>query len=104
MAHDPPKAAASGTSTPARRHILGLHPRIKGRKRHIVVDTIGLLVGLVVHAADIQDRDSAPAVLETILQRRPWLRHVFADGGYAGPKLKGALQRIGSFSVEIVKR
>lgn len=78
--------------------------RIKGRKRHIVVDTVGLLVGLVVHAADIQDRDGAPAVLKTILGRWPWLRHVFADGGYAGPKLKGALHRIGSFSVEIVKR
>ena len=43
--------------------------KIKGRKRHIVVDTLGLLVGLVVHAADIQDRDGAPDVLKTILKR-----------------------------------
>ncbi|WP_246728172.1 IS5 family transposase [Rhizobium leguminosarum] len=63
--------------------------KIKGRKRHIVVDTLGLMVGLVVHSADIQDRDGAPAVLKTILKRWPWLRHIFADGGYAGPKLKG---------------
>ena len=78
--------------------------KINGRKRHIVVDTIGLMVGLVVHAADIQDRDGAPAALKTILERWPWLRHVFADGGYAGPKLKGALQKIGTFTLEIVKR
>jgi len=78
--------------------------KVKGRKRHIVVDTLGLLVGVVVHAADIQDRDGAPAVLKSILKRWPWLRHVFADGGYAGPKLGGALQKIGKFTMEIVKR
>ena len=38
--------------------------KVKGRKRHIVVDTLGLLVGVVVHAADIQDRDGAPVVLK----------------------------------------
>lgn len=78
--------------------------KIKGRKRHIVVDTLGLLVGVVVHAADIQDRDGAPAVLKSILTRWPWLRHIFADGGYAGPKLRGALRRVGKFTLEIVKR
>lgn len=78
--------------------------KIMGRKRHIVVDTLGMMVGLVVHAADIQDRDGAPAVLKSILTRWPWLRHVFADGGYAGPKLRGALQKIGSFTMQIIKR
>jgi transposase len=78
--------------------------KVKGRKRHIIVDTTGLIVGLVVHAADIQDRDGAPAILESILKRWPWLRHVFADGGYAGPKLKGAMQKVGKFTLEIIKR
>jgi len=78
--------------------------KVMGRKRHIVVDTLGLLVGLVIHAADIQDRDGAPAVLKAILKRWPWLRHIFADGGYAGPKLKGALQKVGKFTLEIIKR
>jgi transposase len=78
--------------------------KIKGRKRHIVVDTLGLLVGVVVHAADIQDRDGAPTVLKSILTRWPWLRHIFADGGYAGPKLRGALRKVGKFTLEIVKR
>ncbi len=67
--------------------------KVKGRKRHIVTDTLGLMVGSVVHAADIQDRDGAPAVLKTILKRWPWLRHIFADGGYQGPKLVGPLHR-----------
>lgn len=78
--------------------------KVKGRKRHIVTDTLGLIVGLVVHGADVQDRDGAPSVLASIRKAFPWLRHVFADGGYAGPKLEGALERIGEWTLEIVKR
>lgn len=78
--------------------------KINGRKRHIVVDTLGLMVGLVIHSAGIQDRDGAPDVLKTILKRWPWLRHIFADGGYAGPKLKGRLEKVGKFTLEIVKQ
>ena len=78
--------------------------KIKGRKRHIVTDTLGLMVGLVVHGADVQDRDGAPEVLKSIRARWPWLRHVFADGGYAGPKLKAAMHRFGDWTIEIIKR
>jgi transposase len=78
--------------------------KVMGRKRHIVTDTLGLMVGIVVHAADIQDRDGAPAALKSTHKRWPWLRHVFADGGYAGPKLRRALQKIGKFTLEIIKR
>ena len=78
--------------------------KINGRKRHTVVDTTGMLFGLVVHATDVQDRDGAPAVLKSIRHTCPWLRHLFADGGYAGPKLRGALDRIGKWTLEIVKR
>ena len=42
--------------------------------------------------------------LRTILKRWPWLRHIFADGGYAGPKLKDRLEKVGKFTLEIVKR
>lgn len=77
---------------------------INGRKRHAVVDTIGLLFGVVVHAADVQDRDGAPVVLASIRRSCPWLRRIFADGGYAGPKLRGALDRIGEWTIRIVKR
>jgi len=78
--------------------------KIKGRKRHIVTDTLGLLVGLVVHGADIQDRDGAPEVLNAIRHRLPWLTHIFADGGYAGPKLRRALDKIGAWTIQIVRR
>ena len=78
--------------------------KIKGRKRHIVTDTEGNLVGLVVHEANIQDRDGAPCVLAAIRSRYPWLRHIFADGGYAGEKLRHALKRIGEWTIEIIKR
>jgi transposase len=78
--------------------------KIKGRKRHIVTDTAGNLVGLVVHPADIQDRDGAPAVLAQIRYIYPWLRYVFADGGYAGDKLKGKLAGKGGWTLEIIKR
>ena len=78
--------------------------KIKSRKRHIVTDTEGNLVGLRVHAADIQDRDGAVDVLTSIRALCPWLRHVFADGGYAGDKLRGELVEMGNWSIEIIKR
>ena len=78
--------------------------KIKGRKRHILTDTEGNLVGLQVHAADIQDRDGAVAVIESIRDLYPWLRHLFADGAYAGDKLAAALAPLGQWTIEIIKR
>ncbi len=78
--------------------------KINGRKRHIITDSQGLLVGAVIHAANIQDRDGAPDVLRSIRSSFPWLRHVFADGGYAGAKLKAALAKIGRWTIQVVKR
>lgn len=78
--------------------------KIKGRKRHILTDTCGFLVFILVHAADIQDRDGAVDVLKAIRHRFPWLRHIFADGGYSGNKLKVALADMGSWTIEIIKR
>jgi len=78
--------------------------KVKGRKRHIVTDTEGYLVGLQVHAADIQDRDGAVGVLASLRFLYPWLRHVFADGGYAGDKLRKALAQFGKWTMEIIRR
>jgi transposase len=78
--------------------------KIKGRKRHILTDTNGLLVAAAVHAADVQDRDGAVPLLASIRKPFPWLRHVFADGGYAGTKLQTALAALGTWTLEIVKR
>ena len=77
-------------------------PRL--RKRHIVTDTCGLLVGAEVHPADVQDRDGAVLVIEAIHQLFPWLRHLFADSVYNGPKLREALAKFGDWTIEIVKR
>jgi putative transposase len=52
--------------------------KVKGRKRHIVTDTTGLMVGAAVHPADVQDRDGAPLVVEAIRDLSPWLRYLFA--------------------------
>jgi transposase len=78
--------------------------KLKGRKRHIVTDTTGLLVGAEIHAADVQDRDGAVLVIEAIHDLFPWLRHLFADGAYAGEKLRHALAKLGQWTIEIVKR
>ena len=76
--------------------------KVMGRKRHIVVDTGGRLLGAVAHAADIQDRDGAPALLAELGAWFPEVGHIFADGAYAGPKLAGALNGIGDWALEIV--
>jgi putative transposase len=78
--------------------------KVKGRKRHIVTDTLGLMLFAVIHSAGVQDRDGAPEVLKAIRHRFPWLRHVFADGGYGGPKLGQALKRHGDWTIEVIKR
>ncbi len=78
--------------------------KINGRRRHIVTDTEGHLVGVHVHPADIQDRDGAPDLLASIRSLYPWLRHIFADGGYAGDKLRDAMATLGQWTFEIIKR
>ncbi len=78
--------------------------KVKGRKRHIITDTDGNLVGLQVHKADIQDRDGAVEVIASIRKLYPWLRHVFADGAYAGEKLQASLVQFGTWTIEIIKR
>jgi transposase len=62
------------------------------------------MVGLVVHGADVQDRDGAPTRAALRRRRYPWLRHVFADGDYGSEKLRSRLSTIGSSTVQVVKR
>lgn len=78
--------------------------KVKGRKRHILVDVEGHLLGARIQTADTQDRDGAPEVLTGVKSLYPWLRHVFADGGYAGDKLRDALAKLGNWTIEIIKR
>jgi putative transposase len=77
--------------------------RICGRKRHMVVDVLGLLLVIMVHAAGIQAREGAKQVLTALVTRFPGLRLIWADGGYAGKLVTWAatvLQR----TLVIVKR
>ena len=67
------------------------------------MDTLGLVWGLVVHAADIQDRDGAKLVLEGVQGRFSRLKLIWADGGYAG-QLIGWVAQICGWMLEIVKR
>lgn len=76
---------------------------MKGRKRHIVVDTQGLLLAVVVHPANIQDRDGAKLVLQRLLGRFPRLERIWADGAYAGKLVEWA-RRNGSWKLELVRR
>src|SRR5207253_4832048 len=79
--------------------------KIKGKKRHILVDTEGLMLHAIVHAADIQDRDGGAMLLATLFGMFPFLLKLYADAGYQGPKFQKALKRVLSQAeVEIVKR
>ncbi|WP_374900892.1 IS5 family transposase, partial [Brucella endophytica] len=78
---------------------------IKGKKRHILVDTQGFLMHALVHAADIQDREGGVVVMATLFGRYPFLLKLYADGGYQGPQFQKSLKKaIAQVNVEIVKR
>ncbi|HEY0219366.1 MAG TPA: IS5 family transposase [Afipia sp.] len=78
--------------------------RVKGRKRHIVTDTHGLLLAVHVHPANVQDCHGAVALLEQLRRRFPKLRHVFADRIYRGKQLLTAIAHCGPWTIEIVER
>ncbi len=76
---------------------------MSGRKRHLVVDTLGLILAVVVHAANIQDRQGAMLVLELLKDKFPRLRTIWADGGYAGQLVEWTARMCG-WVLAIVKR
>lgn len=77
--------------------------KVKGRKRHIVVDTMGLLLLVIVHRASIQDRDGAKLVLAALKGRFRRLTLIWADSAYAG-QLIPWVQRHVRCVLEIIKR
>lgn len=78
--------------------------RVKGRKRHIVTDTEGLLLETLVHPANVQDVHGAVPLLRSLRRRFPKLRHIFADRVYRGQQLLNALEDCGPWTIEIVQR
>lgn len=78
--------------------------KIKGRKIHSLVDTLGLPLRLVVHSAGIQDRDGAARIFDKIRARFPWLECVFADTGYNAQQTYEAAAANHPLRLEIVRR
>ncbi len=79
--------------------------QVVGRKRHIAVAGAGSPIVVDVHAASVQDRDGAPAVLRALLEVAVDVEKLFADRGYAGPKLQDAWHTLGvSELIEIVPK
>ena len=76
---------------------------MKGRKRHILVDTLGLIHGLKVHTGDIQDRDGAKLVLKPMIGKLSRFERLWGDGGYAG-QLVGWVREQTGWELDIVKR
>ncbi|MEO7677346.1 MAG: IS5 family transposase [Verrucomicrobiota bacterium] len=79
--------------------------RIKGRKRHLLVDTLGLVLGVAVTAASVTERAGAQVVLGRVLTWFTWLRILWVDGGYTGdPFANWVKARRPKLVVEVVKR
>jgi putative transposase len=77
--------------------------RMKGRKRHVAVDTDGRLLMVNLTEADVQDAAGAEAIVKAIRRRWPWLRHLFADGAYDRGKLMSAAA-YRDFTLEVVRK
>ena len=58
--------------------------KVKGRKEHVVVDTLGLPMAIAVHEANLHDSKGAPKVIERLEHKFPRLTKILADGGYRG--------------------
>ena len=79
--------------------------KIKGKKRHVLVDTLGLLLHAIVHPASIQDRDGGILLLATMFGLHPFLKKLFADAAYQGARFQDKLASVSpNIETEIVKR
>lgn len=77
--------------------------KVKGRKRHIITDTLGLLLAVFIHTADVQDRDGALPLIDDAVEKYPSIKKVYADSAYAGRYAKDVKHRHG-VDVEVVRR
>jgi transposase len=92
------------TEEPAHPSGYDAHKNVKGRKRHLLVDTLGLLLSVHVSPADVQDRGGAPGLLSGPKQLLPRLEKIWADGAYTGEKLATWCREQGGWELEIIKR
>ena len=77
---------------------------VTGRKRHILDDTLGLLLNDVVHRASVQYRDGTRRLLRDAARRFPSIIMIFAAAGYQGPQMAKVVADTGNWQIEIVKR
>jgi len=77
--------------------------KVNGIKRHLLVDTLGLVLAVMVLIANIQDRDGARTLLAKVKGKLPRLKKIWADGGYAGT-LVDWVKSVCGWVLEIVKR
>lgn len=77
---------------------------MKGRKRHLLVDTLGLVLNVVVSEANLSERDLAPWLLQSVQSHLPHLKHVWADAGYRGERFLDEFQLHTGVRLEVVKR
>ena len=80
------------------------HKNVKGRKRHLLVDTLGLPLSVYVTSADVQDRVGARCLLAELKPFAPHLKKIWADGAYTGEKLADWCKEQGGWELEIVER
>ena len=77
--------------------------KVKGRKRHLVVNVLGLMLAVLVHPANIQDRDGAAPVVDSAVAKYPSIRKLYVDAGYGG-QCADSLRTNYKLDVEVVRR
>lgn len=78
--------------------------KVKGRKRHLAVDTLGLPIKCQITPADVQDRDALPDLLAAVSRKSPWVKLAFADSGYAGDETARAAFEASRIRISVVRR
>ena len=80
------------------------HKNVKGRKRHLLVDTLGLPLSIYVTSADVQNRVGARLLLAGLGPLVPRLKKIWADGAYSGKELAKWCEGQGGWELEVVER
>jgi transposase len=78
--------------------------KVKGRKRHIAVDTLGLPIKCQVTTADAQDRDALAPLLKAVSAKSPRVKLAFVDGGHAGDETQRVAYEVSRIRLTVVKR
>src|SRR5271167_612944 len=78
--------------------------KVKGRKRHLAVDTLGLPIECQITMASVQDRDALAPLLKAVRRKSPWVKMSFVDGGYQGDEAQRAAFEASRIAITVVKR